>query len=244
MSAPALTDRQQREESPTRRLAYTLLAAAVRGRRGRPGGTWGEAILAEFSETRGDWEAVRWAAGGLRAVWQERRARARHLPRHIRISRRVAAVVVVGTLAGLLVNQFALTVGYHPSGDMEPTVWVGDRYLLDKVSHRFTGVAHGDVVAVALPEGTVLKRVVGLPGDTIECRDGGVFRNGARLDEPYLPADPESARTDCRTVTVPPGDLYLLGDFRLVSLDSRHDVTYRQDAVQGRMLTRVWRQVG
>ena len=59
-----------------RRAARAVLVAAVRGRRAR-GGPWGEAALAEFDQTIGSWEAVRWAAGGLRAVWHERRARIR-----------------------------------------------------------------------------------------------------------------------------------------------------------------------
>lgn len=249
MSTSALTPgqpRQRARESVVRRWAYTVLVVAVRGRRGR-GGDWGEAILSEFDQTRGDVEAVRWVAGGLRAVWHERRARVRQLPRHLRISRRIATIALAGILGGLFIHQFVLTVGVKPSADMEPTLRAGDRYLLDKVVFRVAGIDHGDIVAVGMPAGpgnetrawTAVKRVIGLPGDTIECRDGHVFRDGTPLHEPYLPTDPKAAWTDCAATTVPDGMLYLLGDRRDVSYDSRHGATFRQDAVQARMLVRV-----
>jgi signal peptidase I len=232
-------------ESVVRRAARAVLVAAVRGRRER-GSEWGEAVLAEFGDTRGDWDAVRWAAGGLRTVWHARRARP--VPRSVRVSRRVAIVAVLSVLAGLAVNRYVMAVGYMASGSMQPTLDVGDRYLVDKVSHRLTGVHHGDVIVVpgisaageTTPPPTRVKRVIGLPGDTISCRDGAVLRNGVRVDEPYLPEDEGEARTDCSTVTVSPHHLYVLGDHRIVSIDSRQDGELSEDAVQARVLTRVW----
>ena len=240
MSSSLLRTPGQVHRSPVRRIAHAVLVAAVRGRRER-GGDWGEAVLAEFAETRGDWEAVRWAVGGLRAVWRE-------LPRPIGITYRAVGVVVVSVVAGLLVNQFVLTVGYVASGSMEPTQLVGDRYLLDKVSYRLTGIHRGDLVVITDPVGGApdapvnarVKRVIGLPGDTIECRDGQVWRNGRALDERYLANQLDDTRTDCSTVTVPSHQLYLLGDHRLVSQDSRQDGPVNESAVEGRVLTRVW----
>ena len=106
---------------PIRAAARAVLVAAVRGRRAR-GGPWGEAVLAEFGQTTGRWEAVRWTAGGLKAVWQERRAKARTRPRYVRISRRILTTTVVGLLAALVVNQFLLTPRYMLTGSMSPTV--------------------------------------------------------------------------------------------------------------------------
>ncbi|MEV4641490.1 signal peptidase I [Actinoplanes sp. NPDC049548] len=230
--------------SRVRGAAHALLRAAVRGRRER-GGEWGEAVLAEFGETRGRWEAVRWLLGGLRAVWLERRGRIRQLPRHIRIGRRVASVAVVGLLGGLVVNTFVVTVHYMPSGSMEPTLGVANRYLVDRIGHRLTGIHRGDVVeftkvieAGSAPR-TFVKRVVGLPGDTIECRDGKVWRDGSPLDEPYLWGVAEEDRTECATVTLRRGELYVLGDHRLVSVDSREYGPIDEDSVRGRMLVRI-----
>jgi signal peptidase I len=229
---------EQLKTTAVRRLAHAVLAFAVRGRHER-GGDWGEALLAEFAETRGDWEAVRWAASGLRAVWQERRQKTRQLPRHIRIGRRVVLILVIGLVAGLGVDRFVLSTGRTLSGSMEPTLLIGDRYVELK---SFYTVGRGDLV-VLRPSGDYpvrVKRVIGLPGDTIACRDGQVWLNGARLDERYLPVGAEYGGTDCTTVTVPPGHLYVLGDHRLVSQDSRQDGPISRDAVEARVLTRVW----
>jgi signal peptidase I len=228
-------------ESAVRRIAYAVLAAAVRGR-GERGGDWGEAVLAEFAETTGDREAVRWAAGGLRAVWHERRARARELPRIVRIRRRAVLITLIAVVAGLAVNRFVLTVGYQESGSMEPTYLIADRYVVDLAAFRLTGVRRGDVVEFTMPDTDrlVVKRVIGLPGDTVDCRDGRVWLNGAPLDEPYLSADPEFARTEgCTATTVESHRLYLLGDHRLVSMDSRQYGAVDEDAVHGRVLLRL-----
>jgi signal peptidase I len=228
-------------ESAVRRLAYAVLAAAVRGRRER-GGDWGEAVLAEFAETTGNREALHWAAGGLRAVWHERRARRRELPRIVRIRRRAVLIALIGIVAGLVVNRFVLSVGYEPSGSMEPAYNVADRYVVDLVVFRLTGVQRGDVVEFTMPgtERLVIKRVIGLPGDTVECRDGRAWLNGAPLDEPYLWDNSDEARTDdCTATTVPPHQLYVLGDHRVVSMDSRQYGTVNEGALHGRVLFRL-----
>jgi signal peptidase I len=234
-------------ESAVRRLARGVLTAAVRGRRER-GGPWGEAVLGEFDRTSGNLEAIRWVAGGLRAVWIEHRGRIRELPRRQRLSRRwvLIALVTIGSVA--LVNQYVLTTRFMPSGSMEPTLQVGDRWLVDKVGFRVTGLHHGDVVSYTSPiDGAghrsypFAKRVIGLPGDTISCRDGIVFRDGIPVDEPYLPADRDQSRTDCTPVVVPDGELYLLGDHRLVSQDSRQDGPVSIDDIEGRRLFTLWR---
>jgi signal peptidase I len=224
-----------------RRVARAVLTAAVRGRRGR-GGPWGEAALAEFDETTGRWEAVRWAAGGLRAVWHERRARTRTLPRRVRIQRAAIGATLLAVPVAIVVNQFALTPRYMPSGSMAPTVRVQDRFLVDKVSFHLTGIQRGDIVEFTVPQAPgvhALKRVIGLPGDTVECRDGIVYRDGTPLDEPYL--ESESSTTDCGPAqTVPAGTLFVLGDHREVSQDSRHWGMIPQHKIDGRLLTKFW----
>ena len=224
-----------------RRAARAVLVAAVRGRRAR-GGPWGEAALAEFDQTTGSWEAVRWAAGGLRAVWHERRARIRTLPTRVRVQRAFVLAVLLMVPVAVVVNQFVLTPRYMPSGSMEPTVQVQDRFVVDKVSFRLTGFRHGDIVefdSPLTPGAPMLKRVIGLPGDTIECREGRVYRDGAALDEPYL--EIAAGTDDCGApVTVPAGELFVLGDHRLASQDSRQLGTIPQDSVDGRLLARIW----
>ena len=226
----------RRERDPVRAAARFVLTVAVRGRR-TSGGPWGEAVLAEFGETRGRWQAVRWTAGGLRTAWRERRQRIRQLPRATRIGRRVAIAAVLVIVAGITVNRFALSPQYMASAGMEPTFAVADRWVLDRVSLRVSGIHHGDVVAYRKRYAHVeqIRRVIGLPGDTVECRDGRVHRNGSALDEPYLA---DGARTDCEP-TVPAGSLYVLGDNRSISTDSRHEGTVAMSSVVGRVID-IW----
>jgi signal peptidase I len=141
MSSSMLSAPEQVHDSPIRRLAYAVLVAAVRGRRDR-GGDWGEAVLAEFAETNGDLEAVRWTLGGLRAAWHERRRRARQLPRNVRVTRRAVAVAFVAVVAGLVVNQWVVTV-HVVASSMENTLLIGDRLFLG------CGSAAGKLPAVA-----------------------------------------------------------------------------------------------
>lgn len=189
-------------EPMVRRAAYALLVVAVRGRRGR-GGPWGEAVLGEFAMTRGSWEAVRWAAGGLTAVWLERRARVRQLPRYDRIARRILVAFVPGLIAAVLVSQFVLGARYVSSDGMAPTLQVHDRFLLDRVGFRLTGVHVGDVLVYRGEAGyKFTQRVVGLPGDTVECRDGRVLRNGIPLRQRLAPDGRLPPVEDCAPVVV------------------------------------------
>ncbi|GAB1642258.1 signal peptidase I [Krasilnikovia sp. MM14-A1259] len=227
-----LLDRPTQTDGVIRRWAYQALAVAVRGR-GSEGGPWGEAALREFSHTRGTWEALSWSFGGIRTAVRERRARSAELPAKVRLRRRivVTAIAVLALAAG--VHQWVLTPMYVPSGAMEPGLQVSDRWLMDRVGFRMTGLHHGDVVAFRTEDDdTVLvRRVIGLPGDTITCRDGRVLRNGTAVDEPYLAA---GTRTECPTTTVTTGSVYLLADNRGVAVEVP---PVSGDRVEGRMLS-------
>jgi signal peptidase I len=156
---------------------------------------------------------------------------------------------------------------YIPSGSMESTLNISDRVLVEKVSYRFGDIERGDVIVFvhdepgtepASPSNPVtgffsslgqaigvvppsdrdfIKRVIGLPGDTITC-DGKVIRNGKRLDEQYL--DPGVTTTGCQKTTVKPGELYVMGDNRTNSQDSRVFGPIQRSDVVGRAFVRIW----
>ncbi|GLY06052.1 signal peptidase I [Actinoplanes sp. NBRC 101535] len=225
-----------------RRLAYRVLVAAVRGRR-EQGGEWGEATLAEFAETKGSAEAVRWAAGGLRVARMERQAKRRELPRLVRIRRVAVWTVLVGVLGGLAVDRWVLTVNVVVTGSMEPTYQILDRHLTDRIAYRMTGVENGDVVEFRHGDRDVRRflRIVGMPGDAIECRDGAVWRNGIMVNEPYLLREaPEESDTICTPVAIPEGKVYVLGDHRTVAQDSRELGLIDEDDITGRIVGRIW----
>ncbi|GAB2939958.1 hypothetical protein GCM10027280_30420 [Micromonospora polyrhachis] len=223
-----------------------LLHRVVRGRHAT-GSTWGEAIIGEFETTTGSREALSWLAGGVRATWHERRqaraARRRSEPLRLRVTRRLVATTVVAVVAGVIVNQFVLTVSYIPSASMEPTIVATDRVLVDQLSHHWLDLRHGELLMLhhdgdtAPDTFTAPYRLIGLPGDRIECETGRVHRNGSVLDEPYLPT---GSRTDCDPLTVPTATVYVLGDSRSTARDSREWGPVPADQVVGRVLGAGW----
>ncbi|HYD11206.1 MAG TPA: signal peptidase I [Acidimicrobiales bacterium] len=154
--------------------------------------------------------------------------------------------IVVGALAvALLVKTFFIQAFFIPSLSMFPTLDEGDRVLVNKLSYKMHDVNCGDMIVFDRPEGSpdsdikdLIKRVIGLPGETIEARDGVVYIDGARLDEPYLE---DGVRTDNLPPTeVPAGHIFVMGDNRTGSSDSRVFGPVDEDTIDGRAFIRVW----
>lgn len=136
---------------------------------------------------------------------------------------------------------------------MERTLEPGQYVLVDKLSPRWDTYGRGDVVVFNPPQTWTndptpfIKRVIGLPGDTVEIRDDGlVYVNGIDLDERYLYTngagiqEPTTASLDQRTWVVPEGQLFVMGDHRQKSADSRVFGPIRDADVVGRAFLRYW----
>jgi signal peptidase I len=160
------------------------------------------------------------------------------------------AVVVGALVVALVVKTFLFQAFYIPSASMEPTLTKGDRVLVNKLSYDLHDVNRGDIIVFELPPDKVgadgikdlIKRVVGLPGDLIESREGEVFIDGKRLLEPYLP---EGTTTDSPPITkqtVPEGHVFVMGDNRDNSADSRFENRgpIPIDTIIGRAFIQVW----
>ncbi len=123
---------------------------------------------------------------------------------------------------------------------MEPRVHAGEFVLINTLAYRFGAVRRGDVVAfrhdAPNPE-TYIKRVVGLPGERVEIRDGVVSVDGRALDEPYVQF---RDRRSTPALTVPPHELYVLGDNRAESDDSRNWGAVPDADVAGKALVGIW----
>ena len=161
--------------------------------------------------------------------------------------RELVPLVLSALLLAILIKSFLIQAFFIPSGSMEPTLRPGDRILVCRICKAFSDVTYGDVIVfsdpapapheargivggfvhwlgegigVARPEDDdFIKRVIALEGDTWEIRRGVVFVNGERIREPYAAA--EQDRRDFGPETVPDGMLFVLGDNRLHSGDSR-----------------------
>ncbi len=166
------------------------------------------------------------------------------------------AVIVGALVVALVVKTFLFQAFYIPSASMEPTLEKGDRVLVNKLSYDLHDVNRGDVIVFELDEDEVapdgikdlIKRVVGLPGDVIETRDGVVYVDDRALEEPYLedgmvtgdPNDPKNPSIERQTV--PDGHVFVLGDNRSNSADSRYPYrgTIPIDSIVGRAFVLVW----
>ena len=153
----------------------------------------------------------------------------------------VALTVLVIVLAGIFVADSRLV----PSGSMLPTIDPGDRVIVLKLPYILGAVPKlQELVIFAAPEefgvnDDLLKRVIGLPGDTVEIKDGLVYVNGAALDEPYIL---EPSYRDFPQVTVPESCYFMLGDNRNHSRDSImwQNPFVPLSSIKGKVVLRYW----
>ena len=166
--------------------------------------------------------------------------------------------VVLGALiVALLVKHFLFAAYYIPSPSMEPTLTDGDRIVVNKLSYRLHEVNRGDVVvfrrAMPQPDGIneLIKRVIALPGETVEVVDGRVYVDGGLLLEPYLTARDSTggfplpsgcigASGSINRCTVPDDHVFVMGDNRRNSKDSRVFGPVAESGIVGRAFLRVW----
>lgn len=139
---------------------------------------------------------------------------------------------------------------------MQPTIENNEYVLIDKLTPRFDTYHRGDIVVFAPPPEAAtqlgepfIKRIVGVAGDTIELRDGRVFVNATALDEPYLfavdgIAEPTEPESDEDSWTIADGELFVMGDHRRRSSDSRSFGPITVDSVVGRAWLRYWPLAG
>jgi signal peptidase I len=167
-------------------------------------------------------------------------------------------VVVVAVLVAVLLRAFVVQTFYIPSGSMEPTLQIGDRILVNKLSYHIHGVDRGDIVVFARPAtencggpqvNDLVKRVIGLPGDIISLSGGYVYIDGKRLDENWLPsteqgvtlAGPHGNSSNLvRPYRVPANDYFVMGDNRGDSCDSRFWGPISKSLIVGKVVVRVW----
>jgi signal peptidase I len=174
----------------------------------------------------------------------------------------LAALVLTVLVKGFLIQAF-----FIPSRSMEPTLDVGDRVVVNRLAYRIGKPARGDVVVFLRPTGDgapqpggplswvrravaqglggtppgnedLIKRVVGLPGDKVQGKDGRLLRNGRRVAEPYLAG--RGFTSDFGPVRVKRGHYWVMGDNREDSADSRVFGQVPESTLVGRAVFTVW----
>lgn len=172
--------------------------------------------------------------------------------------REYAEAFVVALLIALVVRTFVVQAFKIPSGSMETTLLVGDHIFVNKFLYgyhipytngrvlEFSKPKRGDIIVFVFPEDPkkdFIKRVIGVPGDTVEIREKQVILNGMPLEEPYTRyADGRKIDGFVRTrdnmppLTIPPGRYFVMGDNRDRSYDSRFWGFVDEDAILGKAM--------
>lgn len=180
--------------------------------------------------------------------------------------RELPVLIVLAFALAIVLKSFVVQAFYIPSGSMEPTLKPGDRVLVNKIDYH---PARGEIIVFQDPhpgaepdrgiiggffhwfsEGLgfarpvdedFIKRIVGMPGETIEIHDHKVFVNGAHLHEPYLTKAAKLSMGDYGPVRVPKDALFVMGDNRGNSNDSRASLGFIPlDKVIGRAFVTIW----
>lgn len=178
-------------------------------------------------------------------------------------------LVLVALITAIVIKTFIVQAFYIPSGSMVPTLEVGDRVFVNKFVYGLSDIGRGDVVVFKNPDpeqvpkrGLIggflhwlgegigfaqpededfIKRVIALPGETIEIEGDVVLIDGTPIDEPYLTPEARESTGDFPRTTVPAGMLFVMGDNRGNSSDSRYGLGFVPiDKVIGKAFVIVW----
>ncbi|MEM7261089.1 MAG: signal peptidase I [Planctomycetota bacterium] len=154
-----------------------------------------------------------------------------------------ATVLVLGVLLALGLHVFVTQVYAISGQSMEPTLHNGERVVIHKLSPSLVSIDRGDMIIFESKNDerkNLIKRVIALPGDEIEIDNGVVYLNGQPLDEEYARQELGRFSTHVSRRVVPDGHLFVLGDNRPASQDSRHFGVVPIDSVKGEVFLRLW----
>lgn len=156
-------------------------------------------------------------------------------------------IILIAITSAFLIRSFVVQTFYIPSGSMEPTLLVGDRIVVSKLSLDFGDIHRGDILVFrrppnencgGAPVNDLVKRVIGLPGDHLSSRGNTIYVNGHALAEKWPHNEPLGG--DIGNVVVPANSYFMMGDNHPNSCDSRSWGPIKRSYVVGRVVMRIW----
>ncbi len=162
----------------------------------------------------------------------------------------LSLLIMVALVVGLswFLREFVIQPYEIPSGSMETTIMTGDKVFSERVSYYFRDIEPGDIVTFEdkeIPGRILIKRCIAVGGQTVDLVDGKAYVDGVALSEPYthgLPSDPfASTLVDIAyPYTVPEGEIWVMGDNRTNSKDSRYFGSVKEKSVTGKACFIYW----
>jgi signal peptidase I len=173
-------------------------------------------------------------------------------------------LILVALVVAVIIKTFFFQAFYIPSGSMIPTLQINDRVLVNKLSYRFGAIERSDILVfdspeaidversliqrvfrsigeatgITSPDTVLIKRVIGLPGESVKVQDNQVYVNGNPIAEPYLPEG--TIMRDFDEIVVPADSVFMMGDNRNQSRDSRVFGPIPREDIVGRAFVKVW----
>jgi len=152
----------------------------------------------------------------------------------------LGSTLIPAVIIALLIHVFLAQATRVYGQSMEPNLHTNQRLVIEKLSYHFHGPRRGDVIVIRDPGGSpelLIKRVIGLPGERITVAEGRVYVDGSLLDEPYLTQPTQGTG---RSWVVPPLHVFVMGDNRSASRDSRIFGPVPLDQILGHAVLRYW----
>jgi signal peptidase I len=157
-------------------------------------------------------------------------------------------ILLIAVLVSLVVRTYLFQTFYIPSGSMEPTLQIGDRIVVSKLSVKLGTIHRGDILVFKAPKAVLgdcgdsvsdlVKRVIGLPGDHLTSKGNTIYVNSQPLAQPWTHKEPLSRSIG--NVTVPANHYFMMGDNQTWSCDSRYWGSIPRSSVIGKALLRIW----
>jgi signal peptidase I len=168
----------------------------------------------------------------------EETSSSRETPRFYGLLREIGETLLIAGMLFLAVNLFTARIRGE-GGSMEPSLHDGEFVVINRLAYRWNDPDRGEIIVFRFPldpERRFIKRIIGLPGDTVTVREGQVLVNSLPLEEPYVSAPP---RYD-GTWTVEDGHVFVLGDNRNNSSDSQNWGSLRKEEIIGKAIIVYW----
>jgi signal peptidase I len=143
--------------------------------------------------------------------------------------------ILIAIILAFLIRTFVFATSIVDGDSMDPTLQDGERVIFNKIVYLIDEPERGDIIIIHRPEKNYVKRIIGLPGETIQIRNHKLYINNELHDQTFLSEDAQNQTGSFGPITIPEGRYFVMGDNRSISRDSRNGLGFiTEDEIIGR----------